>query len=254
MVDKKGIMVMAEKESFVVKALIKKIQDAGYGAVYVKPDINDLNGIWNDNALLVYYMDNNDRLKRETEQFIADKLTDSEVDFIIIGDQGDVKQITDHIPHNLVFKTFKRPLDNESFLASVEDIFKGIAYENKKKRVLIIDDDPTYMGLVRDWLKDTYKVSMAVSGLQGIKWLGSNKADLVLLDFEMPVTNGPKVLEMLKSDDETKNIPVIFLTGKSDKASVMEVVALKADGYLLKSIEREELLKQLFEFFEKRKA
>ncbi|MCR5585241.1 MAG: response regulator [Lachnospiraceae bacterium] len=254
MTEKKGIMVMAEKESFVVKALIKKIIDAGHKATYVKPSINDLNNIWDENALLVYYMDNNDCLSAETERFVADKLTDSDVEFIIIGDPGDVKQVCDGLSHNFVLKTFKRPLDNESFMATVEDVFKGIAYENRKKSILIIDDDPTYMGLVRDWLKGTYKVSMAVSGLQGIKWLGSNKADLVLLDFEMPVTNGPKVLEMLKSDYETKNIPVIFLTGKSDKASVMEVVALKADGYLLKSIEREELLKQLFEFFEKRKG
>jgi CheY-like chemotaxis protein len=254
MTEKKGVLVMAEKDSFVVKALIKKISDAGYRAAFVKPSINDINSMWDGNALLVYYMDNNDRLSAETERFISDKLTDSDVECIIIGDPGDVKLVCDGLPRNHVLKTFKRPLDNESFMASVEDVFKGIAYENRKKSVLIIDDDPTYMGLVRDWLKDTYRVSMAVSGLQGIKWLGSNKADLVLLDFEMPVTNGPKVLEMLKSDYETKNIPVIFLTGKSDKASVMEVVALKADGYLLKSIGKEDLLKQLFEFFEKRKG
>jgi CheY-like chemotaxis protein len=65
----------------------------------------------------------------------------------------------------------------------------------------------------------------------------------------MPVTSGPQVLEMLRSDDETKNIPVMFLTGKSDKESVMKVVALKPEGYFLKSIQREELLEKLHEFF-----
>ncbi len=249
MVDKKRLMIMAEKDSFVVKALVRKVEDAGYDANYVRPNINELNRIWDENDLLVYYMDNNDCLTAEVEQFITDKLTDSEKELIIVGDPGDVRIISEKIPHDLIYKTFKRPLDNESFLACVAEIFDGIENEDRKKSILIIDDDPTYMGLVRSWLKGSYKVSMAVSGLQGIKWLGANKADLVLLDFEMPVTNGPKVLEMLKSDSETKNIPVIFLTGKSDKASVMEVVALKADGYLLKSIEKNDLLKQIGDFF-----
>ncbi len=251
MFDNKGVMVMADRDSFVVKALIKKIKDAGYDSCFVKPAINDINRIWNDYELLVYYMDNNDRLTAETSRFLSDRLTDSEKQFIVVGDPADVKTVTDKMPHNHIFRTFKRPLDNDAFFKALEEKFSGIEAENRKKSILIVDDDPTYMGLVRDWLKSTYKVTMATSGMQAIKWLGANKADLVLLDHEMPVTNGPKVLEMLRSDDETKRIPVIFLTGKSDKASVMEVVALKADGYLLKTIGKEELLKQLFEFFEK---
>ena len=116
-------------------------------------------------------------------------------------------------------------------------------------KILIVDDDPNYMGLVREWLKDSYKVSMANSGLQAIKWLGKNKADLILLDYEMPVTTGPQVLEMLRHDEETRDIPVMFLTGKNDKKSVVEVMSLKPQGYFLKTIERAELMKILNEFF-----
>ena len=54
---------------------------------------------------------------------------------------------------------------------------------------------------------------------------------------------------MLRSDEDTKNIPVIFLTGKGDKESVMQVVALKPEGYLLKTIGREELLGNIRNFF-----
>ena len=69
----------------------------------------------------------------------------------------------------------------------------------------------------------------------------------------MPVTDGPQVLEMLRSDSDTRDIPVIFLTGKSDKQSVMAVVALKPEGYFLKNIERNDLLGKLSEFFTLRK-
>jgi len=199
-------------------------------------------------------MDNNDNLSHDTRLFLTDRLKDSDKRMIVIGDPADTRNVTGKIPEDRIYKVFKRPLDNDGFLAAIGNIFSDLEQEKTKKSILIIDDDPTYMGLVRDWLKGTYRVTMAVSGMQAIKWLGNNHADLILLDHEMPVTNGPKVLEMLRSDTETKYIPVIFLTGKSDKASVMEVVALGAEGYLLKTIERNELLKQLYEFFEKRKG
>jgi DNA-binding NarL/FixJ family response regulator len=54
---------------------------------------------------------------------------------------------------------------------------------------------------------------------------------------------------MLRSDDDTKKIPVIFLTGKGDKESVMQVVALKPEGYFLKTVKKDELLEKLSEFF-----
>ena len=84
-------------------------------------------------------------------------------------------------------------------------------------------------------------------------YIADNKPDLILLDYEMPVTSGPQVLEMIRSETKTDTIPVIFLTGKGDRESVMKVVALKPDGYLLKSMEKAALLKSLEEFFEKKK-
>lgn len=69
----------------------------------------------------------------------------------------------------------------------------------------------------------------------------------------MPVTSGPQVLEMIRSETRTGTIPVIFLTGKGDRESVVKVLALKPDGYLLKSTDKATLLKSLEDFFEKRK-
>jgi DNA-binding NarL/FixJ family response regulator len=64
-----------------------------------------------------------------------------------------------------------------------------------------------------------------------------------------PVTSGPQVLEMIRSEISTQNIPVIFLTGKGDKESVMKVVSLKPNGYPLKSLPKDELLKAVNKFF-----
>ena len=168
---------------------------------------------------------------------------------IVIGDAPDITKITSLIPPQLIYKTFSRPLDNEGYFSTITELFSKKASGEFRKNILIVDDDPSYLNLVREWLKDTYKVSVVTSGMQAIKWLGKNKADLILLDYEMPVTSGPQVFEMLRSDEDTKDIPVIFLTGKSDKDSVLSVVAMKPDGYFLKNVEKAELLDKLGKFF-----
>ena len=70
---------------------------------------------------------------------------------------------------------------------------------------------------------------------------------MILLDYEMPEMNGKEVLEKLKSDEEMKNIPVAFLTSIDTKEVVVELLALKPAGYLLKPVESQALLKKVFE-------
>jgi CheY-like chemotaxis protein len=90
---------------------------------------------------------------------------------------------------------------------------------------------------------------MANAGTQAVAWLATNRADLILLDYDMHVLDGPKVMEMLKSESFSSSTPVMFLTGKSDRKSVTEVISLKPADYLLKSISREKLLETLDNFF-----
>ena len=69
----------------------------------------------------------------------------------------------------------------------------------------------------------------------------------------MPITNGPQLLEMLKSEAGTDHIPVMFLTGKQDKGSIMRVLNLKPTDYILKTIDRSSLLEKLDMFFKARR-
>ncbi len=243
------IMVIGEKETLLIRALLKKVKDTGYEAQFVEWTVNDINANWAGTAVVTVYMDAGHLPGDKTTRFLIDKLTEEDKHVILIGEKNDIRTMIDKFPGNLVYQKFERPLDNEAYNAAVKELFAKVEAGEFKKSILIVDDDTNYLGLVREWLKGTYKVSMANSGLQAIKWLGKNKADLILLDHEMPVTTGPQVLEMLRSDHETKDIPVMFLTGKSDKESVMAVVALKPEGYFLKTIGKEELLEKLHEYF-----
>ena len=245
----KNIMIIGDKESFFIRVLAKKLNSEGFNAFYTPAAVNAINKSWASSDLVTYYMETGETMADDVMRFLVDKMTDDDKQFIIIGDASDIKHVTTTIHDEMIYKTFSRPLNNEDFIATVKDLFRKLDSGEFRKSILIVDDDPSYIGLVREWLKEDYKVSMAASGLQAIKWLAKNKVDLILLDFEMPVTSGAQVLGMLRNDEETKSIPVIFLTGKGDKESVMEVVALKPEGYLLKTISRDELLEKIEEFF-----
>ena len=96
---------------------------------------------------------------------------------------------------------------------------------NRKHTVLLVDDDPVCLRNMTNWLKNFYHVSVAKSGAACISFLGKNKPDLILLDYEMPVCDGLQTLEMIRNEADYAEIPVIFLTGVSDMDKVKEVLA-----------------------------
>ena len=247
--SKNRMIIVGEKETFIIRVLKNKIQDAGVDCDFVPCSVNDINSSISDMSLIILYMDDGVLTHEDVLHFLVDNMEEKNIQMMLVGEQQDVTYVCDHVPGDLIYHTFNRPIDNNEFVKKVMDYYMKMDAGEFKKSILIVDDDPQYLALVREWLKGKYKVSMANSGLQAIKWLGKNKVDLILLDYEMPVTSGPQVLEMLRSDEETKSIPVMFLTGKGDKESVMSVVALKPEGYFLKSIKREDLLEKLEEFF-----
>ncbi len=243
------IMIAGEKETFLIRVLVKKLVDANYDAYFAPWTVNDINSGWDDAGMIILYVDEGDFPGEDTLVFLKDKIIEDSKVFMTIAEKTNMRYITDKIPRNLIYKEYYRPIDNAELLHDVREVMSKVESGGFKKSILIVDDDPNYMGLVRDWLRGTYQVSMANSGLQAIKWLGKNKADLILLDHEMPITSGPQILEMLRGDLDTASIPVMFLTGKSDKESVMAVLSLKPEGYILKTVEKDELLNQLKEFF-----
>ena len=243
------MIFISEKESFIARVLIKKAEDARVFCEYVKCSVDAINSHIEDAELLALYMEDGERPSEEILHFISDIISEKGLQIILIGEQRDLDFVLKHFSESDIYMVFPRPVDNSLFAASISDYFKKISSGEFKKSILVVDDDPQYLAIVREWLKGSYKVSMVTSGMQAIKWLAKNKVDLILLDYEMPVTTGPQVLEMLRSEPETCSIPVMFLTGKSDKESVMQVMSLKPEGYFLKSIQKEELLEKLNEFF-----
>lgn len=114
-----------------------------------------------------------------------------------------------------------------------------------KKHILVVDDNPMMLKVIKESLRDKYEVATAINGKIARKYLTNKSVDLILLDYEMPEENGPEVLEKLRQDDATKDIPVIFLTGVKDKSKIQKVLQLRPQGYLLKPIEHDKLIEAI---------
>ncbi len=108
---------------------------------------------------------------------------------------------------------------------------------NNKPNILIVDDEPFYLDLLMDLLSSQYSVSIASDGAQAISMANSNKPPmLVLLDVVMPGMDGYDVCKILKADPTTHDIPIIFLTGKSEVEDEMHGLELGAVDYIAKPI------------------
>lgn len=145
---------------------------------------------------------------------------------------------------NEQFQGLQRPISNQELFFSLcrrlnlnpddVEMEKKERQGKKRKHILLVDDDPTLLRGLKTLLWEKYKVSMATSGAQAMLILGKEMPDLIFLDYEMPVCDGRQTLQMIREMEETKDVPVVFLTGIADKEHVEAILELKPAGYLLK--------------------
>lgn len=117
-----------------------------------------------------------------------------------------------------------------------------VVEEQRKKRILAVDDSGILLRSVKTMLDKKYEVFVATDGMTALKQAKKKMPDLILLDYEMPEWDGKKTLEEIRKDDEVKDIPVVFLTSVADKEHIFAVLELKPEGYLLKPIEPQKLI------------
>lgn len=122
----------------------------------------------------------------------------------------------------------------------------------RRKKILVVDDSDFMRKALLDLLGQDYEVLTADSGISAIRSITLARPDLVLLDYEMPVCSGSQMLEMIRSDKDLSDIPVIFLTCRVDRESVKKAISLKPEGYLSKSLPAESVKREIDRFFGRR--
>ena len=110
------------------------------------------------------------------------------------------------------------------------------------KRIVIVDDEPHLRLLVRATLEACCEVREAADGQAALALAKKERPDLLILDWMMPNQTGIEVLQALREDPETARVPVIMLTGRTQKTDRNSAILLGIRGYLAKPFSPLELI------------
>ena len=179
---------------------------------------------------------------------------------IFVAKEETCEELEEENVHNLADLILMRPITSDNIVLRIisylreEEIRKAKALEkaakakkfeeepDRKKHILVVDDDRNVLKLLKNVLEEKYEVTATLNGLLVEKVLASKPIDLIILDYEMPIMNGAEVYRKLKESKDYSEIPVCFLTGVSERSKVEEIMALRPSGYLLKPIDMEMLM------------
>ena len=280
------ILFITEKVSFISEGIVNHLKAQNFEVITVKPDVTAISNYLKEKTttsegepvdpevaalltqegaeagdgetggetqedfprILILYLQSEENLMVEVLGYIRDQVEDKGIRFFVIGTQDEIDTVIGKSA-TYVAQSYVRPVDLQELLKHLQKESDAVDKLKDFKTILIVDDDPTVLRSMKSLLATKYKILVANSGMNAITILAKNHVDLILLDFEMPVINGPKVLEMIRSDPASANTPVMFLTAKGDKRSIMEVLRFKPEKYLLKTMLPKEILDSINEFF-----
>ncbi|SFB38614.1 Response regulator receiver domain-containing protein [Acetitomaculum ruminis DSM 5522] len=252
-IKKKAILV-SEGATFMSSIIKDAMKEANFDVVSIRPILDEVRANVHVSNIIVVYLGEHIASSQEALSYIAEVVSQKEKELVIIGFKNELSLIYSLVPTlQVLAKELLRPLNAKDIIAYLQKVSSQMSSFYVKKKILVVDDDGVFLRTVHDWLSSKYSVSVVSSGVNAIKYLATNTPDLILLDFEMPVTDGPQILKMIRSEPSTQNIPVMFLTAKSDKDSVMTGISSKPDGYLLKTMTSDEIIRSVDEFFAKEK-
>jgi len=262
----RNILIFSQETSFILGTIEGTLKKEKIGVRYCKLEMEHIHGINRENTSLVLFYAN-DVVKNNTKLLpcIADKCDEEGILFCVMGYPDELETVEKQVDMSLIAAEFARPFEVQEVAQQIADLALGRSAVKpvddaqqtssvvEKHRLLLCDDDVMFLKMMQEWLGEQYQVTAVKTGMMAVNIAAKSQPELILLDYDMPVMAGPQVLEELRKEEKTAKIPVVFLTGRADRTSVMSVMRLMPQGYLLKSTTKEELIALLEYFFANRR-
>ena len=257
--------------SILIRAMIESFKKAGFDAKFCPIDADYVKSNIASFApdVCIIYMNGYSDSYTQCFKSIKDYIEKFSINIYLylIGTETEFTTAFKNVEREMFHEIFMRPVNVNDIIRQINLIGSDYIYNEQNlsqtaemerqdwKKSLVVDDDTVYLRSISHWLSKEFNVYMVSSGSDAVGFLKNHSVDLILLDYEMPVLSGLDVLQLLRNEPATSEIPVIFLTGKDDKKTVMEVIAAKPDSYMLKTIPPVVLIQNVRDFFarEKRK-
>lgn len=247
--NKGSILLLANTSSYLVSSIRDVMHENGLNIISLDAKQDGIKKVEERVQAILIYADATVMSRDDLIVFVKDFASENSVKIFMIGVPDELASLSQIIPAVDIKEKFTRPIDAGEVVKRIDEYVIRRA-QNSVKSILAVDDSGVYLREINSWFSEKYHLTLVNSGLNAIKYLGNHRPDLILLDYEMPVCNGKQVLEMIRSDTECGDIPVIFLTSNSDRNTIIDIMPLNVAGYLLKTLPAEQIKKYVDDFFE----
>lgn len=195
--------------------------------------------------MFVYCLNNENITDIKHVAELRSYIENANVDIAVIGTQSEC-EVFQSVTANMAKLVIHTPATTLETVCKLDTFIKGKMSPADdepaaRKHILVIDDDPQMLRIIKEMLHDRYDIGTAISGKVAYKFLEKRTTDLILLDYEMPEEKGPQVLVRIREELGLKDIPIYFLTGNTDRAIIKEAMSYNPQGYLVKPIDKETL-------------
>ncbi len=238
----KDVYVIGDESRLVVKNFLQGLRATGCDFKILGPDAGAVPSLPEKAIHLIVCLE--EKISFQILRDIADLQKRTGLSLYLVGSMGNISLEDEEFFKHLPCVRFA------SYTVEIEKLTKVMERNDcDKKRILVVDDEPILLRSIKLWLGDDFKVFLVDSGELALRFLSLHPVDLVLLDYKMPTMDGPEVLRQIRSDSKLKDLPVMFLTANNNKDSIIAVINLKPNGYILKNKEPEAIKKTIENFF-----
>lgn len=247
--QERKILFLEESPSFMITSIKDGLAQSGFDCSSCKLNVTEMSKLSSTPPIIFLYVSETTPQNFEGLSYLRDKCTDEDLQLYLMGYEDEMREVLNMMPSTIIGGTFKRPINASDIVSRLMTDSSEDSVLAKKKHILVVDDSATMLRAVKDWLEPKYRVSMVNSATNAISFLANTKPDLILLDYEMPICTGPMMLQMIRSEVKTESIPVMFLTSHGDRESVQQVMSLRPQGYLLKTMAPKQIVDSIDKFF-----
>ena len=239
------LYIIGDQSRLVVKNIINQFNETGCNTKVFAPTPSDVDNLPNFSANILILLSEDMDFNVIRKIVVYQKKYEYQLCFI-----GHLAKLS--LEDDRFYKSIPS-IKLESFTINPDKLLELMELNaNRRKRILVVDDEPIILRSIKVWLGDEFDLSLVNSGETALEFLDMHPVDLVLLDYKMPTMDGPKVLEAIRDDERLSNLPVIFLTANNDRQSVITAMQYKPEGYILKSKSPEEIKAAVVDFFKNR--